>query len=115
MGLHLTKMKNDKPTNYYTEIHAQGFKKDRFGKSYANRSFDSACCHFSTTAKIHSEDWDYERARAIGTIGNQQVSHGWQHYRIGKTFVADGSRMVNPFSPEADYHHGRIPTYQEVA
>ena len=102
-------------TNYYTEIHAQGFKADRYGVSYANRSFDSACCHFSTAAKIHSEEWAEERALAIGRIGNQQTSHGWQHYRIGKTFVADGSRMVNPFSPEADYHTGTFPTYQEVA
>ena len=110
MGLHLTKMKNDKLTNYYTEIHAQGFR-------HTNKfsGFDSACCHFSTAAKIHSEEWAEARALAIGRIGNQQTSHGWLHYRIGKTFVADGSRLVNSMSPEADYHHGRIPTYQEVS
>jgi hypothetical protein len=52
---------------------------------------------------------------AVKHIGDQQVSHGWVGYTVGKTFVQDGSESVDAMSPAWEYHKGdSFPTYKEV-
>jgi len=52
---------------------------------------------------------------AIEYIGEQQTSHGWVDYTVGKTFVKNGSEPVSVMSPAYEYHKGSsFPTYEEV-
>ena len=102
---HMKKMKN-----YYIELQATGFKyTDRFS------GFDSACAHFSTDAKPTTKPFIEVMMKAIKEIGEQQVSHGWVDYAIGKLYIQDGWRDADVMSPEWEYHKGRsFPTYKEV-
>ena len=84
--------------NYYTEIHANGFK-----HTNGFHGFASACAHFSTDAKVGSIEFIIAQADAVKLIGGQQVSHGWTGYTIGKTFVENGSEPVSVMSPEWEY------------
>jgi hypothetical protein len=96
--------------HYYTELHAKGFK-------YTNKfsGFDSVCAHFSTRAKVGTIAFEEARQEGIKHIGDQETSHGWVDYTVGKTFVKNGSEPVSVMSPAYEYHKGRsFPTYEEV-
>ena len=96
--------------HYYTELHAKGFK-------YTNKfsGFDSSCAHFSTRAKVGTIAFEEAKQEGIKFTGDQQVSHGWVDYTVGKSFVQDGSEPVSVMSPAWEYHKGSsFPTYKEV-
>ena len=96
--------------HYYTELHAKGFK-------YTNKfsGFDSSCAHFSTRARVGTMTFQQAKMDAVEYIGDQQVSHGWVDYTVGKTFVENGSEPVSVMSPAYEYHKGSsFPTYEEV-
>ena len=93
-------MKNE--TYYRIELHATGFK---FTNKFSG--FDSANAFFSTNEKPATERFVKVMMRAIKKIGEQNVSHGWVDYAIGKLFYQDGWEKISPMSPEWEY---RTPT-----
>jgi len=96
--------------HYYTELHTKGFKE---GNGF--KGFDSACAHFSTPAKVGTITFEEAKQEGIKFTGDQEVSHGWTGYTIGKTFVKNGSEPVSVMSPAYEYHKGTsFPTYEEV-
>ncbi len=96
-------------TNYYTELHAKGFK-------YTNKfsGFDSACAHFSTDAKVGSIAFIMAQTDAIKLIGGQEVSHGWTGYTIGKTYLQTGTEDVSVMCPSYSEGHRSQPVFEEV-
>ena len=100
----------NKQQHYYTELHADGFKyTDKFS------GFDSACAHFSTPAKVGTITFEEAKQEAIEFTGDQETSHGWVAYTVGKTFVKNGTEPVSVMSPAWEYHKGSsFPTYEEV-
>ena len=99
-------------TNYHTEIHAKGFK-------HTNKfsGFDSACAHFSTSAKVGTLAFHAAQQKAIELIGGQQVSHGWVDYVVGKLFVEDGREPISVMSPAWEYRtsaNETTPIWKEV-
>jgi hypothetical protein len=101
-------MKEEK--HYYTQLLAAGFK-------YTNKfsGFDSACAHFRTVAKVGTIAFEEAKHEAILFIGNQETSHGWVGYTVGKTFEQDGSEPVSVMSPAWEYHKGSsFPIWKEV-
>jgi hypothetical protein len=105
-------MKDNKDQHYYTELNAKGFK-------YTNKfsGFDSACAHFSTCAKVGTIAFEEAKQDGIKFTGDQEVSHGWVDYTVGKTFVQDGWEKVSPMSPEWEYRTAATmsnPVYTEV-
>ena len=84
--------------NYYTEIHANGFK-----HTNGFHGFASACAHFSTDAELYTPEYINAMKDAIELIGGQQVSHGWMGYTIGKTFEETGREPVSVMSPAWEY------------
>ena len=99
-------MKNN---NYYTELHALGFK-------YTNKfsGFDSCCAHFSTPAKVGTLAFHAAQQEAIEFIGDQQVSHGWVDYTVGKTYEQTGNETVSVMCPSYFEGHRSQPVYKEV-
>jgi len=96
--------------HYYTELHSKGFEEGN-----GLKGFDSPCAHFSTPANVSTITFEEAKQEGIKFTGDQQVSHGWTGYTIGKTFVNDGHREADIMSPEWDYHRGtKIPTYKEL-
>jgi len=96
--------------HYYTKLHTTGFK-------HTNKfsGFDSACAHFSTRARVGTMTFQQAKMDAVKHIGDQQVSHGWVGYTVGKTYVETGSEPVSVMSPAWEYHKGSsFPTYTEV-
>jgi hypothetical protein len=96
--------------HYYVELHANGFK-------YTNKfsGFETACAHFSTREITGTPTFKKQMDEAIKFIGEQNVSHGWVNYTIGKLFVQDGLETVSIMSPAWEYHKGSaFPTYKEV-
>ena len=96
--------------NYYVELHANGFK-------YTNKfsGFETACAHFSTREIVGTPTFKKKMDEAIKFIGEQNVSHGWVDYTVGKLFEQDGWEPVSVMSPAWEYHKGSsFPTYKEV-
>ena len=96
--------------NYYTEIHANGFK-------HTNKfsGFASACAHFSTDAELYSVEYVIAMKDAVERIASQEVAHGWIGYTIGKTFEETGREPVSVMSPAWEYHKGSsFPVWKEV-
>ena len=95
--------------HYYTELHAKGFK-------YTNKfsGFDSACAHFSTPAKVGTLAFHAAQQEAIEHIGDQQVSHGWVDYTVGKTFKRTGHEDVSVMCPSYSEGHRSNPVFEEV-
>ena len=91
-----------KQTYYRIELHATGFK---FTNKFSG--FDSANAFFSTNEKPATKRFVKVMMRAIKKIGEQNVSHGWVDYAIGKLFYQDGWEPVSVMSPEWEY---RTPT-----
>ena len=101
-----------KNKHYYTKLLAKGFK-------HTNKfsGFDSACAHFSTDWKPHSVGWLEAQIEAIELIGDQQVTHGWVDYTVGKTFVEVGREPVSVMSPAWEYRtsaNETTPVFEEV-
>ena len=88
--------------HYYTKLHADGFR-------YTNKfsGFDSACAHFSTRGKVGTLAFHAAQQEGIEFTGNQEVSHGWVDYTVGKTYVKTGEKPVTAMSPAWEY---RTPT-----
>ena len=98
--------------HYYVELHAKGFK-------YTNKfsGFDSACAHFSTRARVGTITFEQAKMDAVKHIGDQQISHGWVDYTVGKTFMQTGEEPVSVMSPEWEYRTRASmtnPVYKEV-
>jgi hypothetical protein len=54
---------------------------------------------------------------AVKHIGDQQVSHGWVGYTVGKLFVQTGEEPVSVMSPAWEYRTPTSmnnPVYEEV-
>ena len=96
-------------TNYYTELHAKGFK-------YTNKfsGFDSACAHFSTEHEPYTVGWVKAQCDAIDLIGGQQRSHGWVDYTVGKTYTQTGTEKVSVMCPSYSEGHRSQPVFEEV-
>ncbi len=95
--------------NYYTKLDAKGFK-------YTNKfsGFDSACAHFSTEYAPHTVGWLNAQIEAIEFTGNQEISHGWVDYTVGKTFVQNGSEKLTAMSPAYSEGHRSQPIFEKV-
>jgi len=95
--------------HYHTKLNAKGFK-------YTNKfsGFDSACAHFSTEYAPHTVGWLNAQIEAIEFTGNQETSHGWVDYTVGKTFVQDGSEELTAMSPSYFEGHRSQPIFEEV-
>jgi hypothetical protein len=95
--------------HYYTKLHAKGFK-------YTNKfsGFDSACAHFSTEYAPHTVGWLNAQIEAIEFTGDQEVSHGWVDYTVGKTFVQTGHEKVSVMCPSYFEGHRSQPVHEEV-
>ena len=98
--------------HYYTELHTTGFK-------HTNKfsGFDSACAHFSTRARVGTMTFQQAKMDAVKHIGDQQVSHGWVGYTVGKLFVQTGEEPVSVMSPAWEYRTQATmnnPVYEEV-
>ena len=85
-------------TYYRIELHATG-------KRHTNKfsGFDEANAFFSTNAKPTSKPFVEVMMKAIKKIGEQQVSHGWPGYAVGKLFYQDGWEKVSAMSPGWEY------------
>ena len=59
---------------------------------------------------------DIEKARQEGIefTGDQQVSHGWVDYTVGKTFVQTGHEEVTVMCPSYFEGHRSHPVFEEV-
>ena len=95
--------------HYYTKLHAKGFK-------YTNKfsGFDDCCAHFSTRAKVGTIAFEKARQEGIEFTGDQQVSHGWVAYTVGKTFVQTGHEEVTVMCPSYFEGHRSHPVFEEV-
>jgi len=95
--------------NYYTELHAKGFK-------HTNKfsGFDSCCAHFSTRARVGTMTFQQAKMDAVKHIGDQQVSHGWVDYTVGKTFAQTGRKEVTASCPSYFEGHRSHPVFEEV-
>ena len=95
--------------HYYTEIHAKGFR-------HTNKfsGFDSACAHFSTRAKVGTITFEEAKQDGIKFTGDQQVSHGWVDYTVGKTYGQTGREDVTAMCPSHSEGHRSKPVFQEV-
>jgi len=95
--------------HYYTELHAKGFR-------YTNKfsGFDSCCAHFSTRAKVGTITFEEAKRDGIQYTGDQQVSHGWLDYTVGKTYVQTGHEEVSVMCPSYSEGHRRQPVHEEV-
>ena len=54
---------------------------------------------------------------AIEYIGDQQVSHGWVGYTVGKLFVQTGEEPVSVMSPAWEYRTSAsetTPVFEEI-
>ena len=102
-------MTMNKQQHYYTEIHAKGFR-------HTNKfsGFDSACAHSSTRGKVGTLTFHAAQQEGIEFTGNQQVSHGWLDYTVGKTYVQTGNEEVTATCPSYSEGHRSQPTYEEV-
>ena len=96
--------------HYYTEIHAKGFR-------HTNKfsGFDSACAHFSTRARVGTMTFQQAKMDAVKYIGDQQVSHGWVDYTVGKTYEQTGREEVTAMCPSYSEGHRSNPVWKEVA
>jgi len=101
-------MKDKKETNYYTELHAKGFR-------YTNKfsGFDSCCAHFRTLAKVGTIAFEEARNEAIEFYWNQQ-KRGWTGYTIGKTHMQTGTEDVSVMCPSYSEGHRTQPVFEEV-
>tara|TARA_B110001454_G_C12433976_1_gene314808 strand:+ start:83 stop:385 length:303 start_codon:yes stop_codon:yes gene_type:complete len=95
--------------HYYTELYAKGFK-------YTNKfsGFYSVCAHFSTRAKVGTMTFEQAKQEGIEFTGNQQTSHGWVDYTVGKTFTKTGNKEVTASCPSYFEGHRSQPIYEEV-
>ena len=103
-------MKDEK--NYHIVLHADGFKE---GNGF--KGFDSACAHFSTDENPDTPLFGHEMIMAIEKIAEQQLSHGWAAYTIGKLFVEDGREPISVMSPAWEYRTPATmttPVWKEV-
>jgi hypothetical protein len=96
--------------HYYTELHAKGFR-------HTNKfsGFDSACAHFSTDWKPHSVGWLDAQIEAIEFTGDQETSHGWLDYTVGKTFAKTGDKEVTASCPSYSEGHRSRPVYEQIS
>ena len=95
--------------DYYTELHAKGFK-------HTNKfsGFDSACAHFSTEYEPYTLGWVSAQVKAIDLIGGQQTSRGWVDYTVGKTFEQTGREKVTAMCPSYSEGLRSKPVFKEV-
>jgi hypothetical protein len=103
-------MKNKK--KYHVKLHADGFK-------HTNKfsGFDSANAYFSTNAEASSEEFNKAMDEAVFFTGDQEVSHGWKGWTVGKLFVEDGRKPVSVMSPAWEYRTEATmttPVWKEV-
>jgi hypothetical protein len=96
--------------HYYTELHAKGFR-------HTNKfsGFDSACAHFSTRAKVGTITFEEAKQDGIKFTGDQQVSHGWVAYTVGKTFAKTGDKEVTASCPSYSEGHRSRPVYEQIS